>query len=506
MALGQKLITIDSKTFFRGMSTSDYSDDGGFSSRSTAINLFTTPGVLRAPPLATDKSTGLVGDIIASCEDSTGNYTRVFVSTDAQQDGRFWSCDSTGTLTQRGVEDSGAGKTYIDGKTDMIVYKDTVYITNSTYIVYWSGVGSSNTFNYTLVTFNDTNAAHPALVFEDNAYFGDGNRLLRMTAAGGTVVGGTVTTILTLPTGQKITALGIDPGSGKMLIGTVMQYNVSSTINTAARVLFYDGFSNKASRAIIMDDMVTAFPTTAGDLYVAYGKSLGYWNGSGATFLRRYNVNNDEKQLLYKHRFTSYGQTLFSVEQRSIIAHGPLQIGGPKVFYPIIYNDNNTNIIRFVVYLGYLAQTAGVGIAYAHETEDFYTINLSSTSTSSANTLLYTNKFTFPQFNDGAWIRRIRFTFSEQLSTAGDTQNGGYLYLVDENGIVDTIGNGGLFQLLNNTGAATAVIDVYIGGGTGTRFRQLQIRYAIAGQNTTNIGVQQIDVFGDPANVTNGNI
>jgi len=494
MALGQKIIEIDSKSFFRGMSTSDYAEDGGFSPSSQIVNLFTTPGLVRAPAQLTDKSTGLVGDIIASSEDSTGSYTRVFVSTDAQQDGRFWSCDSSGTLTQRGTEDTGSD--YIDGRTDMITYQNEIYTTDASYIIRWSSVGSSNTFNYTFFTFNDSLAAHPAIVYEDNAFFGDGNRLLRMTSAGGTP-----STIMTLPTGQKITALGIDPGSGKMLVATVMQYNVSSTINTAARVLFYDGFSNKAARAVIMDDMVTAFPTTAGDLYVAYGKSLGYWNGSGATFLRRYTVNNDNKELLYKHRFTSYGQTLFSVEQRRIIAHGPVQISGPKVFYPIMYNTNNSNNIRFVVYLGSLAQNAGIGLAFAHETEDFYTVDLNSTTSAISDARFYSNKYSFPQFNDGAWIRRIRFTFSDSVGTGGDPANALFFYLLNEDGIVDTIGNSGLFIVSNTTGATTKVLEIPIGSGTGTRFRELQMRFSFYGQSTTNIGLEKITIFGDPANV-----
>lgn len=495
MALGKKILEIDGEEIILGMSTSGQLSDGIFSPDSYGINLFTTPGTIRQQQVPTDKSSGLTGEIIASCEDQTGSYTRVFVSTDTDQDGRFFSASSDGTLTARGVEDTGAN--YIDGRTDMIDYRNEVYTTNSTYIVRWSSVGGANTFNYTFFSFNDSAAPHPALVFEDNAYYGDGNRLLRQTSAGGTP-----TTILTLPTGQIITALGIDPGSGKMLIGTVGQYNVSNTLNTMSRVLFYDGFSNKASRSVIMDDMVTAFPTTAGDLYVAYGSSLGYWNGSGSTFLRKYDIDDNNQELLYKHRFTSYGQTLFSVQKNDIIAHGPLRIGGGKVFYPIIRNYlNNSNNIRFVTYLG-TGGTDGILLAFSAASDDFFTTNLNSVSTG-GDTLFYSNKYSFSNIsNDGVWIRRVVITTKEKLGTSGDTQTLGSLYLLNENGIVDTIGNGGLFPITNSSGAQNARTEIVIGGGMGTKFTEFQLRIGFNSQATTSYAIEKITVFGDPANVT----
>lgn len=487
MALGRKLIEWNWDQMRLGVSTSDDTSDGGFSPLTDQINLLTTPGLAYIPTSPTDKSTNATGDMIASTEDQSGSYTRLFVSADSSQDGQFYSIDGNGTLTTRGSEDTSHN--YIQGRTDFISYQGEAYATTDTTIVRWSGIGGANTFNTAFFTFNDSFAPHPALVFEDNAFFGDGNLLKRMTSAGAAPA-----TILTLPTGYVITALGIDPGSGKMLIGIVNQYNVSGTINSQARVSFYDGFSNKVLRTVIMDDMVTAFPTSEGQQYIAYGRNLGYWNGAGATFLRRLDVAFSNDQLPYKHRFASIGPTLYFVQKRQVMAHGPLQTGGSHVFYPAYYNNVNSNNISNIAYIGAPSTTSQV-ISIAFSTSKFYTLDLNST-TAGGTQVLYSNKYNLDTYNDGAWIRRVQIFWKAQVTNNGDP--GSIRFFNEEGQVVSSIGNGGLFDLANTSGAASAFKEILIGGGTGTRFRQLQFELIL---DTLNPGIDRIVIYGDPANI-----
>lgn len=492
MALGKKIIEWGPEDMMRGVSTSDEMSDGGFSPRTDQVQLINEAGVCYFPAPPTDKSTNATGDMIASAEDQSGSYARLFVSADASQDGQFYSIDSSGTLTARGSEDTSHN--YIAGRTDFIGYQGEAYATTDTTIVQWSGIGGANTFNTSFFTFNDSFAPHPALVFEDNAFYGDGNRLLRQTSAGGTPA-----TILTLPTGFVITALGIDPGSGKMLIGIVNQYNVSATINSQARVSFYDGFSPKVLRTVLMDDMVTAFPTTEGQLYIMYGRNLGYWNGAGATFLRKLDITFDNAVLAYKHHFTSIGATLYMIQKRQILAHGPLQTNGSKVFYPVYYNYVNSNNLTNIAYIGTLASTTAQGISIAFNSAKFYTLDINS-SADSGTVTLYSNVYHFDGSGDasvnfGVWVRRIVLYWKNQITNNVDV--GSIRFLNEQGQVVTSIGQSGLFDLQNTTGAANAFTVIDIGGGRGCLFYEFQFNLII---DTFNAGIHRLVVYGEPAN------
>ena len=486
MALGRKVIVWDSDEMLKGVSTSDDTTDGGFSPLTDQVNLGYQIGVAYTPAAPTDSSTNVTGDMIASCEDPTGNYTRLFVSREGGDDGQFYSMDGTGALTTRGSLDSTHN--YIAGRTDFISYQSEAYATSSNYIVRWSDIGGANTILTTFFNFTDATAPHPAIVFEDNAFFGDGNTLKRMTSAGATPA-----TILTLPTGQIITALGVDPGSGKMLIATVGQYNLSNQKNSFARVGFYDGFSNKLIRVVTMDDMVTAFPATEGQLYIQYGKSLGYWNGAGATFLRKLDLTFENNTLAYKHHFTSIGPTLYVIQGRQILAHGPLLMNGAKVFYPIFYNYTNTNKLTNIVYVGTLASTTNQSISVAFSTAKLYIQDI--TSISPGTQALYSNKYSFNEYNDGVWLRRVQIFWKNTVTNNGDP--GSIRFINEQGDFVTTIGASGIFDLRNVSGAANAFLDIPTGGGRGCLFRELQFEMLV---DTYNPGIQRIVLYVDPAN------
>lgn len=489
MALGKKIIVWDASDMAKGVSTSDSVSDAGFSTLTDQMNPTIEPGVCYIPAGATDKSTNATGDMIASTEDSTGTYTKLFLSANSSQDGQFYSIDSTGTLTTRGSADTSHN--YIQGRTDFITYQSEGYATSDTTIIRWSAVGSANTFDTAFYTFNDSFAPHPALVYEDNAFYGDGNRLLRQTAAG--VV---PTVILTLSTGSVITALGIDPGSGKMLIGIVNQYNVSDTINSQSRVGFYDGFSNKLIRSVLMDDMITAFPTSEGQQYIAYGRNLGYWNGAGATWLRTLDLTFDNTTLAYKHHFTSIGPTLYVIQKRQILAHGPIISNGPRVFYPIYYNYVNSNNLSNIAYIGTMSSTTSQGLSIGFSTSKFYTFDVNSIATGASQTI-YSNRNPLSEFNDGIWLRRVVIYWKNKVSNNVDP--GSIRFINEEGDFVTSIGQSGLFDLRNTSGASSAVKEILIGGGTGCRFNDFQFELLI---DTINPGLRRVEIYGDPANQT----
>jgi len=383
--LGANQLVIDASDFTRGMSSSNELPDGGFSPDTDAVNLLSVPGVIYAPALPVDKSTNATGHIIASCEDPSGTYQRLLVSTQlATDDGQLYSADTDGDLTVRGSEDTT--NNYIQGRCDMVAYKGEAYITTNEEVIRWSSIGSSNTIDTSFFTFNSSLAPHPAQVFEDNVYYGDGNLLRQQTSAGGAP-----TTILTLPTGSIIVALGIDSGSGKMLISYIGQYNVSGTINTFAKVGFYDGNSLKLSKTVLVEEMVTAFPVSGGTLYCAYGNNLGLWNGAGITFLRKFTgIAYDNTELMYKQHFTNIGNTLYFIDNLQIIAHGAVRQGGNRVFYPVYKNNESANNLFHVYNLGNNL------LGFSYSTDQHFTVDISSVA--STNTMAFvTNHYRFPR-------------------------------------------------------------------------------------------------------------
>lgn len=397
--------------FALGMTTSADLQDGGFSKETTQVNIIAVPGVMYAPGAVTDKSTGLTGEIIASCEDGSGNYHRVYVSTDSGSDGRFFSINSAGTLTERGAEDTT--QDFIRGKTDMMSVFSEVYITSASGVVRWSSVGSSNTFNYSFFSFNDALAPHPTLNYEANGYFGDGNRLLRMTSAGGTP-----TVILTLATGQVIVALGIDPATGKMLISVVQQLNMSANVNSSARVLYYNGFSNKADKVVLVDEMIMAFYNVGAVVYVTYGRSLGYWLGSGIKFLRALDVTYDGTVLPYKHKLTNIGSTLYVVEKRQVLAFGPVVANGSNVFYYALQNnEGDSGNYSHISNIGSDGSTGPrLGLAFA--TAKFYTHDVMSiAAVINGGALFYSRRI---RLQRPIFIRKIRVEFATPITTGSD--------------------------------------------------------------------------------------
>lgn len=462
----------------KGMSTSNVLADGGFSPSTDALNLLNTPGVMYHSAFETDASTGLTGEMIASTEDPSGNYTRLYTSANASNgNGLFWSMNGVFALTQRGSTDNT--HQYIQGKTDMISFGGEAYITSQSTIVRWSSIGSSDTIDNTWFSFNSAFAPHPGITYNSFAYYGDGNLLLRQSAANVAP-----TTILTLPTGTIIVALGVDPGSGQLLISVIGQTNLSDTINSGARVLFYDGFSNQVLRQIAVDDMITAFPATEGALYAAYGQTLGLWNGSGVTFLRHMAIQFDNTQLMYKHHFTSIGSTLYFVERSKIIAYGPIRQKGDNIFYPA--HVNNAGLSTDITSIANIGQNK---MSYSYSSNKFAIWDTYGV-TSNVQTF-FCNPY---EFDDEVWVRRARVIYG---TTVSNNVSPGQLNLYNEDGFIATGGNGsGAYLLTNTSGAASAYKDIL---NINLKLKQLQFRLVM---DTTNPGIRRIIFYGDPADLT----
>lgn len=473
--IGSKHIEINWKNFVQGMTTTNFTEDGGFStgdlsssSYVSIVNPKVNPGLLHFPELSVDKSTNLSGEIIASCEDAGATYNRLFVT----DSGKFYGWDGT-TLSAALATDST--RSYVAGKTDMTPYGPYCYGTSATYV--WEWVVTTATISQTYFAFPNSSGSaswdpasypHPVLVYEGNIYYANGPQLLRQTT-----VGGVPAEILLLPNyGEAIIALGIDPASGKMLISTQSGYNASGTKNKLSKVQYYNGYSNKVDKVVITDEMITCFYNNGGTVFIGYGQNFGYWSGTGIQFLRRLNIALDSDTLLYKHHVTSVGNILYMIEKHRIIAFGEVMQGQGRSWWYAYQNRPSgtaTNLTN-------ISNIGGNKLVFSFATSKFLTLDLEGVTAISGNGVWHSKIYDFPR---AVTFNSITIQYSKNVS-ANTTI--GELYIVDDTGTQTQI------AVITTAETTKSIFDCPY---PTIKSRSLQIQY-IASENT---GVERITMF-----------
>lgn len=402
--IGSKQLVLDWQTWLRGMSSGSEIADGGFSDETEAVNLIADPGVVYAPPSNVDGDSDVIltGNIVASIPDH--NVADIDSRLLVADDGTFYKYNGTKLQYPNEASAEDSANTFARGFTDAINFAGASFFTSKEKITKWSAASTFD-HDYTTSAFANTAYPHPALVFENNAFYGDGNILLRQTT-----VTGTPTAILTLSSDQVIIALGIDPGTGKMLISTTQTLNISNTLASTNKVHWYDGFSNKTSKTITVEDQVTAFHSHGGNVFVGYGTNLGYLTGSGINFLRNLsNVTLSQADLPYKHNFASIGKTLYVIDGSKVLAYGEA-VTGQKIFYYAYKRQSGSGNLTCIMNAG----NNKLGFGYA--TTTFRTINI--TSKSNMDVLdLYTNWISFGR---PVQIRSIDVHFNEAIVSSAN--------------------------------------------------------------------------------------
>lgn len=447
--IGKYQIEIGPEEFVKGMSTSDYLPDGGFSNKTYGLNLAATPGLLTPTSPATDVSTNISDEFIASCEDASASLSNNRYFVDGSRN--YYSYNGTAITKQK----TGTTGTYTFGITDMLPFNGKFYTTTTSNITEWNG---TTTLDEAYWTTTKSQAAlssgsgqpHPLLVFEKQLWIGDGNKLHAIDTSG------TVTnTQIELAPNEAIYALGIDPGTGLMLISTSSSIDLSSSIPAQHYVYFHDGYSAKPRRKVVVDDTVTAFHQTGGIVYVGYGQNIGYWNGNGIEFIRKLNhVSLDLDQLPKKHHFTNIRNTLYVVDGNYVLAFGEVMRGNKIPYYPI----KTTNNITVLTAVG--ANKLGASTA----TNKFYTYDMNATVSSGGGSAeLYSNHIEFPR---PVFIHKIRILTTGFTDAAGNSQ---LIWYDSDNNPVSTYNS----YLVTNPGETRFIFDFDFGGHWTQSFKML---------------------------------
>ena len=350
------------------------------------------------------------------------------------------------------------------------MFAGEAYVTSKECIAQWP---NNNTIVQNWFTFTTSTVPHPALVFEKNAYYGDKNLLLRQTG-----VNVAPTTILTLPADQIIITLGIDPGTGKMLISTTNTLNMSATLSTVSRIHWYGGVSNELLKTIEVDDTILGFYPVGGTVFVGYGQKLGYITGSGISFLRTLqNVSLTQTFLPYKHNFANIGNTLYVVDGTQVLAFGEI-LRGNKIFYYAVKNKINSNVIQSIFNAG--NNKLGMGFA----TTKFYTVDFSSIATLDGLSLM-TNWYNFPRPITPRGMRM------EYIDSVASTVNLSVTYF-------DQTSTTAIAALTRSSGTRTSTLEIDDMIGFLNTYPIYALKFLISNA-TTNNGLKRIIVYYDYA-------
>lgn len=477
--IGKNELILDASDFVKGMSSGDDIADGGFSNSTDAVNLIANPGVLYAPANVTDKSGTLAGNIIASSGDANVSGNSRYFLTDT---GKFFTWDDS-SLTLRQTD---AVKSYVTGTSDMVQFRLQTFASSATDITLLTGSDLATIDAVWWTTTKgkaalQTSQRHPLLVYENSLWIGDKSSLHKWD---GTTASEAV---LALSTEQSIVSLGIDAGSGRMLIGITEGTNYSNTKPHISKVLEWDGFSNKPLRAVIVEDAVNAFYNISGTTFVTYGQKMGYWNGSGITFLRKFkNVTLAGADLAYKHHITNIGQTLYIVDGSKVLAWGEV-LPGQKAFY--YAQSNNVSAANYSC----IANIGSNLLGLCFNTAKFYTFDTTSIATTGTMSFV-TNKYNFPR---PVYIRGAYFEYSDAVTAADNNRQ---LYY-------KTQAQGAGFVLIQDPTATTGVLknlsasSVYeitptTFGISANKVKFIQFRY---NTDTVNLGLRRIIIYYDIA-------
>jgi hypothetical protein len=274
------------------------------------------------------------------------------------------------------------------------------------------------------------NYPHPMIVYNKILWIADGQYLHSYDGSIATAPA------LDLGANQTIYALGIDPGSGQMLISSSVGVDPSVLYSGPRFVWLFDGASSRPSRVIPTNDLVLSFYSVGGTVFVGTTKNIGIWNGNGIQVIHRLlNTTYDSNTEPYKSHLTSLGNVLYFIDGKNMYAYGEVSqvnnfyMMALRVFYPCFQPVAGTAVqdyIDFVTNIG----SGGLGVFYK-STVATNIFSILDTTTAGAGGTLVSNRYEFPR---PIVLHRIR------VFTTGVTANAtaGVVSVMDETGTVIT--------------------------------------------------------------------
>ena len=317
-------LKINVNNFSKGVSTSDFLPDRGYSPADKGQNLYVKKGLLYPQPLETAR--GALSDDGCACIGINQDLgADVYGLVADNGDGYYYSFDASGVPTLKSTD---TGRTYSSYASDLVFYKGSFHITSKTNITliasdfttpdydWWTAVAGGSSLN--------TYLPHQMIVFDDVMYIADDNDLKSWDGSNKN------NSALYLQSDYKITAIVVY--QNKIYITAEKLYNASGKQAVTSKLFIWDGTSPSYEAQFDIPEKIFSMVDYNGTLLLFGVYTLFAWNGIGITPIFDLPTPN---QPVYKQKIVKYKDRLY-------FANGDYIICYDKNIFSYVFDTSNS--------------------------------------------------------------------------------------------------------------------------------------------------------------------
>jgi len=414
--MSKKITIFDTRYAQAGVSTTDFSKDGGFSPLDKGQNLWVKKGLLYNGPVYTERA-GTVYKIVAwAMGYSNDTVVPMAVGDNGSNDGYFYSLASTtGVGTQELTTDT---KDFFQFKSDAIYFDGYFYVSSkddvgrftnafgSASYNWWSSIGGHSTLNIY--------CPHHLIEYDGKIYITDDYKLHSWDGTD------SVENAFSIPSNYKITTAVVH--KNKMYIFASTDYGTGKDRFVASKCFIWNKITSETEYEddFEINDKVYSAKVHDGVLYLWCSKAFGYWNG--IKFVKIMDLNPTYP--VYKQMITNNSEVLMFAHNKDIIAYD-----GNK--YSYLFSTENITALSShridAIFSGYDDDI------WASINNKIYKFDFEDNSGDGEGY----HRFNRQDFSENVRIDRILIEFGEEMETGSDMP----VTFYDENGDVRTIGD-----------------------------------------------------------------
>ena len=384
------ILTIDKNEFQKGV-TLDNNDEAGGLGPDSIINHFKSKGFTLIPsPNLTDVATKPSNKIIDSCIDPTYLGDECFL---VDFSGNFYILDGV-TLT---LKQTDSTNNFIYGTTRIITFKGEIFCTSSQNITKLPADMSSIDKTWWTVTQGksslNSSYRHILAISEDTLYIADKNMI--HTWDGTTAV----YNAMSFPTSYNITEMILSTDGRSLLVFASETANASHYKKTKARIFVVDTVTLEFTQEIPVADQTETAINIGGTIYVVYGKSFGYFTGSGYKLIKKLNIS----EVLYAPRVTTIDNAILIAEDENILVYGDVN-GKGNIFFNVARSAFPYNNLQNILAFGNIGVDDNKVLINYYNNDELWQLKIIDLDNIGGNAgIAYTKRY-----NKGrVWVRRI---------------------------------------------------------------------------------------------------
>lgn len=447
-ARGSRRFTLDARTFLRGVSTSDETQDGGFSPSSKGVQIFVTAGLVHSgATFANEWSAAIQSNgyfAFTNWHTTASPGLGRALSSNASFDGYF--CQLNDTSGQPTVSATDTGRDYKPGISDMLKYQSSIFTTSTTNVALSTFDFGTNDFTWWTVTRGHAALSsnvlwHGIVEYGGIMYIADGRYLHSWDGTTST------TQVLDLPDGMTITSMVVH--NNLLTISAEFYFdNLVGNYYRGSKIFTWDGFSPSWLSESDVNERIDTLLSDGGVLFATTPRFFGYFNGVSLVPLRKLTTQ------VRKYQITSARDRIYIAQGSDVLCYGNPILGRPRVFsYPLKFTATISSIYAYRD--GYLTGSSS--------TSAIHCTNIDGTGGSSS--ILYSDKVPLGGYGT---IRHIEL--ETEVMASGDSFAVAY---VDSRGTTKTVNT---FSFASHGAKSFIGFDVL--NGVSTYICQLKITIA----------------------------